>query len=60
MSKQEIVMNFEIYQFIETYANSSVQNDVLDFWKNISASVKLIERVVSSLFEYCFTKNEKY
>ena len=47
MSKQEIVMNFEIYQFIDTYANSSVQNDVLDFWKNISTSVKPIEGIVS-------------
>ena len=42
-------------QFIETYANSPVQNDVLDYWKNMSTSIKLIERVVSSLAEYFFT-----
>ena len=33
MNEEDTVMNFEISQFIETYANSPVQNDLLDFWK---------------------------
>ena len=31
MGEKETVMNFEANQFIETYANSPVQNNVLDF-----------------------------
>ena len=55
MNEEDTVMHFEINQFIETYANSPVQNDLLDFWKNMSTSVKPIERIVSSLAEYFFT-----
>ena len=52
MSVKETVMNFEINQFIEMYANLPVQNETLDFQKNMTTSVKPIERIDSSLAEY--------
>ena len=55
MSEEKSVTNFEMNQLIETFANSLIQNDVLDFWKNMSTFVKPIERIVSSLAEYFFT-----
>ena len=55
VNEEKTAMKFEINQCIETYANSPVQNDVLDYWKNMSTSIKLIERVVFSLAKYFFT-----
>ena len=33
MNEEKTVMNFEINQLIETYANSPAQNDVLDYYQ---------------------------
>ena len=55
MSEEKTFIYFEINQFIETYANSPVQNDVLDFFGKTCWFVKPIERIISSLAEYFFT-----